>query len=263
MVAWLLTDPTGTNDGDILIAGDLNSYAKEDPITAIKNAGYINLIESHIGVQGYSYVFDGQWGYLDHALASSSLAAQVADVLEWHINADEPSVLDYNTDFKTANLQTSLYAPDAFRTSDHDPIIVGLNLTAPPLNTITGTAGANNLVGTSGRDALIGLAGRDTLTGGGNRDQFVYNSVQDGIDTITDFTVNADKIVLTGLLQGLGVPATANPLADAYVLCSASGSSNSLISIDPDATGPALKRSLVVVRNVSCSALAVAANFTF
>jgi len=47
--------------------------------------------------------------------------------VEWHINADEPSVLDYNTDFKSANLQTTLYAPDRFRVSDHDPIVVGLD----------------------------------------------------------------------------------------------------------------------------------------
>lgn len=131
LVSWLALNPTGTGDSDILIMGDLNSYAKEDPITAIKNDGYVNLIESHIGVSGYSYVFDGQWGYLDHALASPTLATQVQGVLEWHINADEPSVLDYNTNFKTAGQLTSLYAVDAFRTSDHDPIVIGLTLTGP------------------------------------------------------------------------------------------------------------------------------------
>ena len=52
LLTWLLTDPTGTNDPDILITGDLNSYAKEDPITALKSGGYTNLIESRIGAQG-------------------------------------------------------------------------------------------------------------------------------------------------------------------------------------------------------------------
>ena len=51
---------------------------------------------------------------------------------DYHINADEPSVLDYNTDFKTANLINTLYAPDQFRISDHDPVIVGLNPNAAP-----------------------------------------------------------------------------------------------------------------------------------
>ena len=106
--------------------GDYNSYAMEDPITTIKNAGFTNLIESFLGPDAYSYVFDGQWGYLDHALGSASSRAQVTGVGDYHINADEPSVLDYNTDFKTANLISSLYAPDQFRISDHDPVVVGL-----------------------------------------------------------------------------------------------------------------------------------------
>ncbi len=261
LVALLDNDPTGTNDPDILIVGDLNSYAKEDPITTLKNDGYTNLIESRIGAAGYSYVFDGQWGYLDHALSSLSLTSQVQDVLEWHINSDEPSVLDYNTNFKTAGQISSLYTADAFRTSDHDPVIVGLNLTSPPLNTVSGTAAVNTLVGTSGRDVITGFAGRDTLTGGGDRDQFIYLGVQDGIDTITDFTVNYDKIVLTSLLQSLGVNST-NPLASGHVVCSASAA-DSLISIDPDASSPALKRSLVLVKGVACNALAVTTNFKF
>jgi predicted extracellular nuclease len=73
LVKWLATDPTQTADPDILIIGDLNAYAKEDPITAIRNAGYVDLIERFGGADAYGYVFDGQWGYLDHALASSTL----------------------------------------------------------------------------------------------------------------------------------------------------------------------------------------------
>ncbi len=132
LVNWLAINPTGTGDPDVLIIGDLNSYALEDPITAIKNAGYINLIAAFNGPKAYSYAFNGQWGYLDHALASASLTQQVAGIGDWHINADEPSVLDYNTDFKSAGQQASLYAPDQFRVSDHDPVLIGLNLHALP-----------------------------------------------------------------------------------------------------------------------------------
>ena len=127
LMNWLATDPTGTGDPDVLLIGDYNSYAMEDPITFIKNAGYTNLIETFLGPDAYSYVFDGQWGYLDQALGSASIVSQVTGVGDYHINADEPSVLDYNTDFKTANLQNTLYAPDMFRVSDHDPVIVGLD----------------------------------------------------------------------------------------------------------------------------------------
>jgi predicted extracellular nuclease len=124
---WLASDPTGIDDDDVLIVGDLNSYAKEDPVTVLTDAGYTNLVREFVEGTPYSYLFDGQWGYLDYALGSPSALGQVAGVVEWHINSDEPSVLDYNLDFKTPNLQSSLYAPDRFRVSDHDPIVVGLD----------------------------------------------------------------------------------------------------------------------------------------
>jgi predicted extracellular nuclease len=130
LVTWLAGNPTATGETRILILGDLNAYAEEDPVVALQNGGYTNLISSRIGVDAYSYVFDGQWGYLDHALASSSLVGQVGGIVEWHINADEPNALDYNTDFKSAGQVASLYAADPFRASDHDPVVVGLNLTA-------------------------------------------------------------------------------------------------------------------------------------
>lgn len=156
LAAWLATDPTGSGDADVVIVGDLNSYAKEDPVTALKNAGYTNLIDTFLGPDAYSYVFDGQWGYLDHALASESMLPQVAGVSEFHINADEPSVIDYNTDFKTTNLINNLYAPDMFRVSDHDPVIVGLNPNAAP----TVTAGGPYTVA-EGAQVTLSAAGSD------------------------------------------------------------------------------------------------------
>ncbi len=126
--AWLAGDPTGTAEPDILVVGDLNAYAQEDPIRAFTTNGWQNLLDSRIGADAYSYVFNGQWGYLDHALATATLAAQVTGVAQWHVNADEPNVLDYNTDFKSVAQISDLFAADAYRNSDHDPVIVGLNL---------------------------------------------------------------------------------------------------------------------------------------
>jgi predicted extracellular nuclease len=131
LVDWLAADPTGASDPDVLIIGDMNSYAREDPITAIRNGGFTDLISAFGGDGGYSYVFDGQSGYLDHALASLLLAPRITGVTEWHINADEPTVLDYNVEFKSANHVNSLYAPSPFRSSDHDPVIIGINLIEP------------------------------------------------------------------------------------------------------------------------------------
>jgi uncharacterized repeat protein (TIGR01451 family) len=118
---WLAGDPTGSLDPDALIIGDLNSYAMEDPITAIKNAGYTDLQAAFVGPEAYTYVFEGQAGSLDQALANSSLAPQVVGTTIWHINADEPTALDYR-DYNPPEL----YQPDAYRASDHDPVIVRL-----------------------------------------------------------------------------------------------------------------------------------------
>jgi uncharacterized protein len=137
MADWLRNDPTNTGEPDILIVGDLNSYAMEDPIMVFEEFGYTNLILDVVGPDAYSYVFDGQWGYLDHALASAPLVAQVSGVTEYHINSDEPSVLDYNTNFKSAGQIISLFDPDEFRSSDHDPVIVGLDLVNPVTIDIT------------------------------------------------------------------------------------------------------------------------------
>lgn len=149
LLDWLAdnptADPTPPARRKVLVIGDLNSYAREDPIRALTdpafslpgfppnaNATYANLVERFLGDDAYSFVFEGQSGYLDHALANPVLRPLVTGVTEWHINADEPVALDYNLEWtatimKTANQQQTLYAPDAFRSSDHDPLLVGLN----------------------------------------------------------------------------------------------------------------------------------------
>jgi len=136
LVDWLATDPTGSGDSDFLIIGDLNAYDKEDPVDAIRAGAddtvgtgddYADLIFQLLGEDAYSYVFDGQIGYLDHALASAGLVAQLSGVTIWHINADEPDLIDYDTSFKLP-AQEAIYAPDAYRSSDHDPAIVGLDV---------------------------------------------------------------------------------------------------------------------------------------
>jgi predicted extracellular nuclease len=128
LVDWIATQPTGVADDDVLVIGDLNSYAKEDPIDVFIGAGFSDLGAEFGGVSSYSFAFDGQWGSLDYALASPSMREQVTGAAKDHINADEPAVLDYNTNFKSAAQQVSLYATDEFRTSDHDPVLVGLQL---------------------------------------------------------------------------------------------------------------------------------------
>jgi predicted extracellular nuclease len=140
MVHWLDMDPTGSGDGDFLIIGDLNAYRNEDPIGALEAGGYVDLLDTLIGPTAYTYLFDGQLGYLDHALANNDLFGQVTGVTVWHLNADEIPVFDYNDDIRDPGEQSferesgvlPIYEPNAFRSSDHDPVIVGLDLNAPP-----------------------------------------------------------------------------------------------------------------------------------
>ncbi|MBD8531251.1 MULTISPECIES: ExeM/NucH family extracellular endonuclease [unclassified Massilia] len=115
------------NDADVLIVGDMNAYGMEDPIRLLNAAGYVNEIERFVRPTAipYSYVFGAESGYLDHALASSSLSPQVAGVTEWHNNADEPEAIDYNIESGTGQ---DPYQAGPYRASDHDPVVVSLNL---------------------------------------------------------------------------------------------------------------------------------------
>ncbi|MEM9611841.1 MAG: ExeM/NucH family extracellular endonuclease [Actinomycetota bacterium] len=203
---YLATDPTGSGDPDFLIMGDINAYAKEDPIVALEDAGYTNLIDAFVGDGAYSFVFDGQRGYLDHALANPDLAPQVSGAAEWNINADEASLLDYNDDvqdsaeasFERKSGFNPLYDTSAFRSSDHDPVIVGLQLggpaevytcgavsgteaqlTAAGFNVVLGDDGDNFLKGTTGRDFILGFDGRDVILAGTDDDVVCAGSSHD------------------------------------------------------------------------------------
>jgi predicted extracellular nuclease len=138
---WLATDPTDSGDADVLIIGDLNSYDHEDPIDALREGAddqlgtsddYTDLLAAYQGELAYTYVFDGLFGYLDYAMASQTMTRQVAGAAAWHINADEPDILDYDTSFKSDG-QIALYEPNPYRSSDHDPVIVGLDLNGSPV----------------------------------------------------------------------------------------------------------------------------------
>jgi hypothetical protein len=73
LVNWLASDPTGSGDDDFLVNGDLNSYDKEDPIDALLAGGYTDLVRAFEGEFAYAFVFDGQLGYLDYALAGQRI----------------------------------------------------------------------------------------------------------------------------------------------------------------------------------------------
>ncbi|HLF88423.1 MAG TPA: ExeM/NucH family extracellular endonuclease, partial [Anaerolineales bacterium] len=201
LVDWLATDPTGSGDTDYLIIGDLNSYDKEDPIDAIMQGSddtlgtdddYTDLLFHFIGEFAYSFVFDGQLGYLDHALASSNLMHQVTGATIWHINADEPDLIDYDTTFKGPN-QDAIYEPDAYRSSDHDPVIVGLELLHYPFtgffDPVANPPAFNEVKAGSGvpiKFSLGGDRGLDILVPGYPKSKLISCETGDPIDGVEE-----------------------------------------------------------------------------
>ncbi|WP_155351766.1 ExeM/NucH family extracellular endonuclease [Acrocarpospora pleiomorpha] len=110
---------------NVLVAGDINAYGEEDPIHLFEDDGLTSLSKKYIPKDDrYSYVFEGLSGELDHLLVDKDLRRLVTGATIWHVNSDEGRFMDYNTEFNPPYL----YAPDAYRSSDHDPLLVGLKL---------------------------------------------------------------------------------------------------------------------------------------
>jgi 5'-nucleotidase len=116
------TDPG--KGSDILLVGDFNAYGEEDPVQVLTGAGFVDLAAER--TDEYTYSFDGELGSLDHAFASEPLAASVTGVDVWTINSPEWS--DRGYEFAAAEAATP------FRSSDHDPIVVGISAAAAPVD---------------------------------------------------------------------------------------------------------------------------------
>ncbi|MCS0303869.1 ExeM/NucH family extracellular endonuclease [Vibrio diabolicus] len=144
-------------DGDVLVMGDLNAYGKEDPLLTLtdyskekygrdiytaayttigggelqvektkieKGYGLHNLNTLLHGADTFSYTYSGELGNLDHALASSSLAQKVVAIEDWHINSLESNLFEYSSKY-TGDMPKY---KDAFSASDHDPVIIAIDL---------------------------------------------------------------------------------------------------------------------------------------
>jgi predicted extracellular nuclease len=111
-------------NGRVLTVGDYNAAFEEDPMDVLRAGGLV----PGTGPLSTSYVFNGQRSALDHALYMPALAGR-AEVLRWGINGEEPAFLDY------AAAGPATDTTSAFRTSDHDPILIGLTLHGRPTAT--------------------------------------------------------------------------------------------------------------------------------
>lgn len=146
LLAFISQLKKASRSQDVVVLGDLNSYPLEDPITTLRAGGLTHLIAELPEHEQYSYSFNGEAGVLDYAFTTPSL--EVTGTTIWHINADEPRFLDYNTE---ANPPFA-FSPDPFRSSDHDPVVIGLSWESSPLRLMT------NLIATTqgyARDARL------------------------------------------------------------------------------------------------------------
>jgi len=191
---------TASGSGRVLVMGDLNSYGEEDPIFELEDdtadrladgpGGLVDLIQRLVpAANRYSFQFDSASGYLDHALATKELDNYVSGVTIWHINADEPTVVDYNVEFKTAG-QQALNVGTPYRSSDHDPVIVGLNLISPTAanGVVSGTITDSQGHGVEGAVvSLNGTENRKTITDATGHYQF------DNVETSGFYTVTPSR----------------------------------------------------------------------
>lgn len=123
LVDFANTMSTSAGTDKVFLMGDFNSYTKEDPIKVLTDAGYIDQ-GSKTGK--YTYSYGGTVGSLDHVFAASTANQAVNDVDIWNVNSSESVALEYSRyNYNALNF----YQPDQYRASDHDPLIVGLNLT--------------------------------------------------------------------------------------------------------------------------------------
>ncbi|MEA1903318.1 MAG: ExeM/NucH family extracellular endonuclease [Actinomycetota bacterium] len=134
---WIPDVVTESGDEDILVLGDFNAYTFEDPILLLETE--LNNLTKRYVKDSYSFNFFASFaapfigrGALDHAFSTPVMNKQIRDVVTWHINADEPcSVYFYDggsSCFRTAEPDPSAVAPGPYRSSDHDPVLIGLDL---------------------------------------------------------------------------------------------------------------------------------------
>ncbi|MFQ2822445.1 ExeM/NucH family extracellular endonuclease [Aeromonas allosaccharophila] len=168
--AKVLGEAVSKLPGQVLLVGDFNSYAKEDPIRVLTDYNpatserkIVSASHTFIGDQSYeqlgrevtrsyglidlnvkfnkekaiSYSYEGELGTLDYALANPALASKVAGVADWHINSFESNLFEYGSQYTG----TLLKSDNPFSASDHDPIIVDLRLESDATKPDTSSGG--------------------------------------------------------------------------------------------------------------------------
>ncbi|WP_440568757.1 ExeM/NucH family extracellular endonuclease [Stenotrophomonas sp. STK17_22] len=114
---WVQAEAGRLKVKDVVLLGDFNAYAMEDPIRTLHDLGWQDAFKVAQVEHPYSYVYNGYTGRLDHALLSPGMAQRLRGAAEWHSNADEQDASGY----QGRNVQ------GPWRSSDHDPLLLGFD----------------------------------------------------------------------------------------------------------------------------------------
>ncbi|HWM00701.1 MAG TPA: ExeM/NucH family extracellular endonuclease [Actinophytocola sp.] len=156
---WVPTIQGGVQD--VLLLGDFNAYAQEDPMQVLYADGYTNLAGA-AAIGEYSYSFAGLSGSLDHVLANASAMTRFTGADIWNINAVESVALEYS---RFNYHLTNFHSDGPFRSSDHDPVVVGLTEGDPVVLVETDVAATMQRM-TYGRAGSVQVTvGPDSATG--------------------------------------------------------------------------------------------------
>ena len=119
---WVAGLQTETSVESVVLGGDFNSYAMEDPLKVLYDADFTN-VEQHFDNGEYSYSFSGLSGSLDHILVNDEALERATGTDIWNINAGESLALEYS---RWNYHGTDFHAEGPYRSSDHDPVVLGL-----------------------------------------------------------------------------------------------------------------------------------------
>ncbi|NUS50487.1 MAG: ExeM/NucH family extracellular endonuclease [Nocardioidaceae bacterium] len=151
LVAFVRDLKAGTGTEKVFLTGDFNSYTREDPMQYLYDAGYTDIGEAKAPGE-YTYLFDGVVGSLDHVLANDAMLGNVTGAHVWNINSVESVAYEYS---RYNYNKTLFYAPDQFRSSDHDPLLVGFDDPAAPVATSVSASAAPDRVVVRDTEATV------------------------------------------------------------------------------------------------------------
>ena len=267
--------PNQFGTAQITVRGTANGQTVEDTFTltvnGVNDAPTVNKpIDTQILTTNNAFSF---------TIPSDTFSdVDTGDTLSYTINNDSTFTLTNRTitgtPTQTGTKTLTLVATDSQGLTAQTPI--QLNIFNPVAgattgdNTLTGgdgddlidaRDGRDNVTGGKGNDRVVGGSGADVLGGGEGRDTFVYTSIRDSGDRLTDFDVNQDYLDFSALLDSLNYTGS-NPVTDGYVSWRTLGT-GTLISVDSDGSaGRGVARPFITLDGVISSALSIN-NFVF